>query len=314
MATRTQRHRNLRTWGLLAASVLASHVALGQTNAARTQVVFLGTGTPRPDPERSGPATAIVVNGSPYLVDFGPGVVRRAAAAFDKGVKGLAIEKLDIAFVTHLHSDHTVGYPDLIFTSWVQGRDKPLRVYGPKGIQEMTNHVLLAWQADIDIRTKGFEKRDPAGARVEAHEIERGVVYKDSNVTVTAFPVLHGDVPQAFGYRFDTPDRTIVISGDANPSPALIESCRKCDVLIHEAFSLDYVPAKVPNWVEYRAKFHTTTAQLAEIARKTEPKLLVLYHRGVRRAGGDISDEQYLEEVGRTYRGKVVIAHDLDIY
>jgi len=289
-------------------------VASSQTNPLRTQVVFLGTGTPRPDPERSGPATAIVVNGSPYLVDFGPGVVRRAAAAFDKGVKGLAVEKLDIAFVTHLHSDHTVGYPDLIFTSWVQGRDKPLRVYGPKGIQAMTSHVLMAWQADIDIRTKGFEKRDPAGAVVEAHEIEPGVVYKDSNVTVTAFPVLHGDVPQAFGYRFDTPDRTIVISGDANPSPALIENCRKCDVLIHEAFSLDYLPAKLPNWVEYRSRFHTTTTQLAEIANKTEPKLLVLYHRGVRRAGGDISDEQYLAEVRRTYRGKVVIAHDLDIY
>jgi len=314
MASQTQRYRSLCTWGLLTAGLLASYVALGQTNAGNTQVVFLGTGTPRPDPQRSGPATAIVVNGSPYLVDFGPGVVRRAAAAYDKGVKGLAVEKLDIAFVTHLHSDHTVGYPDLIFTSWVQGRDKPLRVYGPKGIQDMTNHVLLAWQADIDIRTKGFERRDPAGAVVEAHEIEPGMVYKDSNVTVTAFPVLHGDVPQAFGYRFDTPDRTIVISGDANPSPALIESCRKCDVLIHEAYSVDYVPAKVPNWVEYRSRFHTSTTQLAEIARKTEPKVLVLYHRGVRRAGGDISDEQYLEEVRRTYRGKIVIAHDLDIY
>lgn len=77
-----------------------------------------------------------------------------------------------------------------------------------------------------------------------------GVVHKDSNVTVTAFPVVHGDVPQAFGYRFETPDRIIVISRDANPSPALIESCRKCDALIHEAYSLDYVPAKVPNWFE----------------------------------------------------------------
>ena len=312
--SRMPRHKSLATWGLLAVGVFASHVAPGQTIAARTQVVFLGTGTPRPDPERSGPATAIVVNGSPYLVDFGPGVVRRAAAAYDKGVKGLAVEKLDIAFVTHLHSDHTVGYPDLIFTSWVQGRDKPLRVYGPKGIKAMTSHVLLAWQTDIDIRTKGFEKRDPAGAQVEAHEIERGVVYRDSNVKVTAFPVLHGDVPQAFGYRFDTPDRSIVISGDANPSPAVIENCQRCDVLIHEAFSLDYVPASVPHWIEYRSKFHTTTAQLAEIARKTEPKLLVLYHRGVRRAGGDISDEQYLAEIRRTYDGKVAIAHDLDIY
>lgn len=179
----------------------------------------------------------------------------------------------------------------------------------------MTSHVLAAWQADIDIRTKGFEKRDPAGAAVEAHEIEPGVVYKDSNVTVTAFPVLHGDVPHALGYRFDTPDRVVVISGDASPSPALIDACRKCDVLIHEVFSEEYVPASVPHWSEYRSRFHTTTVQLAEIARKTEPGLLVLYHRGVRRAGGaDISDEQYLGEIRRTYRGKVVVAHDLDVY
>ena len=300
--------------GLIAASMLMSNATPSESGDTGTQVVFLGTGTPRADPARSGPATAIVVNGSPYLIDFGPGVVRRAQAAFDKGIRGLAVEKLDIAFVTHLHSDHTVGYPDLIFTTWVQGRHKPLRVYGPKGIEAMTSHVLQAWQADIDIRTNGFEKRDPAGARVEAHEIEPGVVYRDSNVTVTAFPVLHGDVPQAFGYRFDTPDRSIVISGDAIPSPALIENCRKCDVLIHEAFSLDYVPANVPQWTEYRSRFHTTTAQLADIARKTKPKMLVLYHRGVRLAGGEISDEQYLAEVRRGYDGPVMIAHDLDVY
>lgn len=300
-------------YGALAAALLVSHTVVAQQTPARTQIVFLGTGTPRPDPDRSGPATAIVVDGSPYLVDFGPGVVRRAQAAFDKGVKGLAVEKLDIAFVTHLHSDHTVGYPDLIFTTWVQGRDKPLRVFGPRGIEAMTRHVLLAWDADIEMRTKGFERRDPSGARVEAHDIVAGVVFKDSNVTVTAFPVLHGDIT-AFGYRFDTPDRTIVISGDGNPSPALIASCQQCDMLVHEVYSEEYVPARLPNWTAYRARFHTTTTQLAELANKAQPKLLVLYHRGVRRAGGEIPDEQYLAEISRTYRGKVVVAHDLDVY
>ncbi len=297
----------------LAAVVALLGPAAAQTPPARTQVVFLGTGTPRPDPERSGPATVIVVNGSPYLVDFGAGIVRRAAAAYEKGITALAVAKLDIAFVTHLHSDHTVGYPDLVFMTWIQGREKPMRVYGPPGIEAMTAHMLMAWQADIDIRTKGFEHRNPAGARVEAHDIQAGVVYQDSNVTVTAFPMLHGDVP-AFGYRFQSADRTIVISGDGSPSPALIESCRRCDVLIHEAMSLDYTPASVPNWPEYRARHHTTTAQLADIARQSQPGLLVLYHRGVKRAGGDISDEQYLAEIRRTYAGKVVIAHDLDVY
>ena len=300
--------------GLFAVVAFVSSGRGAQAAQAKSQVVLLGTGTPRADPQRSGPATAIVVNDTPYLVDFGPGVVRRAAAAFEKGIKGLSVEKLDIAFVTHLHSDHTVGYPDLIFSPWVQGRDKPLRVYGPKGIQSMTGHVLAAWQADIDIRTTGLQKSDPTGVAVEAHEIGPGVVYKDANVTVTAFPVLHGEWPQAFGYRFQTPDRTIVISGDARPSPELIENCQKCDVLIHEVYSEAYFPRAVPNWLEYRSKYHTTTAQLAEIANKAQPKLLILYHRGVGRASGDISDAQYLSEIQRTYRGRTVIGNDLDVY
>src|SRR3981081_1284606 len=101
---------------------------------SKTQVVLLGTGNPFPDPDRSGPATAIVVNGSAYLVDFGPGVVRRAKAAmFDKGITALEPTNLTIAFATHLHSDHTVGYPDLIFTPWVMGRKAPLAGYGSNG-------------------------------------------------------------------------------------------------------------------------------------------------------------------------------------
>ena len=297
--------------GLLAApSMLTGQ----QGTDSRTSVVFLGTGTPRPDPKRSGPATAIVVNGSPYLVDFGAGVIGRAVAAFDQGEKGLAIERLDIAFLTHLHSDHTVGLPDLIFTPWTHGRTSPLRIFGPHGIAAMTEHVLAAWKPDIDVRTQGFEARDRAGLRIEAKEIVPGVVYRDSNVTVTAFPVLHGDVPEAFGYRFETRDRTIVISGDASPSPALVAACNRCDILIHEAFSPEYTPARVPNWIAYRARFHTTTAQVAEIAKASQPGLLVLYHRGVRKAQGEISDEQYLGEVRRAgYLGKVVIAHDLDV-
>ena len=102
-----------------------------------TRVVMLGTGTPRPEPDRSGPATAIIVNDTPYLIDFGAGVIRRATAAYRNGVTALGYGGVNIktAFLTHLHSDHTVGYPDLIFTPWVMGRKEPLEVYGPKGHQ-----------------------------------------------------------------------------------------------------------------------------------------------------------------------------------
>jgi len=297
---------------------LAAHVgATGATTAtqpaARTQIVLLGTGTPRPDPKRSGPATAIVVNGTAYLVDAGPGVFRRAQAAVDNGIKGLAVASLQTAFITHLHSDHTVGLPDLIFTSWVQGRHVPLKLYGPPGISEMAKHILLAWQADIDIRTKGLEQRDATGATVEAHDVKPGRIYQDANLAVTAFPVRHGDVP-AYGYRFDTADRSVVITGDTSPSPEVIDNCRKCDVLIHEAYAEDYRPADMAGWIEYRAKHHTTTTQLGELAAKAQPGLLIVYHRGIGPAGREISDQRYLEEIGRTFKGRVVIGQDLEVY
>ncbi len=132
-----------------------------------TRVVMLGTGTPRPDPNRSGPATAIIVNDTPYLIDFGPGVIRRAAAAFEKGVTALGYGGTHIktVFLTHMHSDHTAGYPDLIFTPWVMGRREPLVVYGPKGITAMTEHVLKAWQVDVNARTGGLNQHNPTGYR-----------------------------------------------------------------------------------------------------------------------------------------------------
>jgi len=276
---------------------------------AHTQIVLLGTGTPRADPQRSGPATAIVVNDTPYLVDAGPGIVRRAAAAYEKGVKALAVTSLQTAFITHLHSDHTAGYPDLIFTTWVAGRHKPLRVYGPEGVEAMTKYIMLAWQVDIGVRTKGLEQRDKAGLAVEAHDVKPGLIYQDSNVKVTAISVAHGEL-QAYGYRFQTVDRTVVISGDTSPSAALIDSCQRCDVLIHEAFAEGFTPADMPSWQQYRSKYHTTTTQLAGIANKAQPGLLIVYHSG---AGG-LSDEQFLAEIRRTYHGKVVLGQDLDVY
>jgi ribonuclease BN (tRNA processing enzyme) len=299
---------------LISLAAVAADPAVARQPGSQTQIVLLGTGAVRADPQRSGPATAIVVNDTPYIVDAGPGIVRRAAAAFNKGVKGLAVEKLQTGFITHLHVDHTVGYPDLIFTPWVSGRNTPLRMYGPAGLEAMTKAILVAWQADIEIQTKGLEQRSPAGIAVDVHEIKPGAIYQDGNVKVIAFPVHHGDWPEAFGYRFETPDRTVVISGDTAPSPGVIDNCQRCDVLIHEAYSEEYLPPAVPNWREYRSKYHTTTTQLAEIANKAQPRLLIVYHRGVLLPGREISDEQYLTEIQRTYHGKVVIGQDLDVY
>ena len=282
----------------------------GKNVSAATQVVLLGTGTPNADPDRSGPAVAIVVKDTPYLVDFGPGVVRRASAAFRKGIKGLAVKNLDLAFVTHLHSDHTAGYPDLILTPWVLERKEPLKVYGPKGIKEMTSQILRAYREDIAIRLSGGEPSNKTGYRVIAHEIKPGVVYKDENVTVKAFLVSHGSWAEAYGFRFETPDRVIVVSGDCRPSASVIQNCNGCDVLIHEVYSQTGFATRTPDWQKYHSRYHTSSVELAEMASKARPGLLILYHQ----LFWGVTEDDLLKEVRADYAGKVVSGHDLDVY
>jgi ribonuclease BN (tRNA processing enzyme) len=299
---------------VLAFVVVATPAARGSFHQApehgKTQIVLLGTGTPNANPDRSGPATAIVVNDTPYLIDFGPGVVRRAAAAFRKGIKGLEVKNLSRAFVTHLHSDHTAGLADLILTPWVLERAAPLEVYGPQGIAAMTDHILQAYREDIDIRLRGGEPSNKTGYKVVAHEIKPGVIYKDANVTVKAFRVDHGSWREAYGFRFETADRTIVISGDCRPSQSIIENCNGCDVLIHEVYSTTGFAKRPPEWQKYHSRYHTSTRELAELANKARPGLLVLIHQ----LFWGTSEEDLLKEVRRSYSGKVVSGHDLDIY
>jgi len=255
-----------------------------QILAASTLVVLLGTGNPGPLPERSGPATAVVVDDVAYLVDFGPGVIRRASAAFrDKKIEALDPVKLRVAFATHLHSDHTVGYADLIFTPWTIGRQVPLEVYGPKGMKAMTEHLLAAYSVDIETRTNadGNQHDFPQGSRVNAREIGPGVVYKDAKVTVTAFATKHA--MESYGYRFDTPDRSIVISGDTTYSEALIAAAKGADILVHEVYTMKGHSAAAPSWRAYQLKYHTSSKQLADLATKARPTLLVLYLAGARK-------------------------------
>ena len=260
-----------------------------------------------------------MVNGTPYLVDFGAGVVRRAkSAAVDKGITALDPVKLRVAFVTHLHSDHTVGYPDLILTPWVLGRRVPLEVHGPAGIKAMTDHLFEAYRADFDTRTKDRELYTvgafPEGHAVNVHEIRPGVVYKDANVTVTAFATKHA--MESYGYRFDTGDRRIVISGDTNPTQATIAACDGCDVLIHEVLTLEWL-AKRPDFQAYAAQFHTTTAQLVELATKARPRLLILYHASLSlrpAVDAERSTPATLLREMSAYAGQVVIGRDLDVY
>lgn len=282
----------------------------GDVQASGTRVVLLGTGNPNANPDRSGPALAIVVNSTAYLVDCGPGVVRRASAAHRAGVAALKPKKLDRLFITHLHTDHTLGLPDVIFTPWVLGRKKPLEVYGPPGTRAMVDHIVAAYEQDVRVRLDGLEPANDKGHRVIVHEITPGVVYRDENVIVTAFPVVHGSWKHAFGFRFDAKDRSIVISGDTTPTQSLIDHAKDCDVLVHEVYSKTAFARRPDHWQRYHAASHTSTTELAAIARQVRPGLLVLYHQLFWGA----TDEDLLREIRSKYDGPVSSGADLDVY
>ncbi len=279
-----------------------------------TKLVLLGTGNPNPSPDQSGCALAIVVNNTPYIVDFGPGLIRRAAALSPKyggSIEGLDVKNIKHAFLTHLHSDHTTGYADLILTPWVMGRDEPLEVYGPEGLHQMTKHILNAYQADIRYRLYGDEPANDRGWRVNSHEFtEEGLIYKDENISVEAFPVPHGSWPNAWGFRFTTPDRVIVVSGDSRPSEKITDYATGADILVHEVYYKKAFDTKSEVWKNYHAQHHTSTVELAGIAQRAQPVLVVLYHILFWGAGED----ELLEEIHATYKGKVVVGHDLDVF
>lgn len=274
-----------------------------------TTVILLGTGTPYPDPQHQGPAVAVNIGERIFLFDAGPGVVRQMNAAH-LPVRGGALTAL---FLTHLHTDHTLGYPDLIFTSWVMGRQRRLKVVGPRGTQAMTNHLIEAYKEDIEVRTKGLEHEPAGGYPVAVQETDGGVVYDSAGVRITAIPVPHGSILHAFAYKVVAPDGAIVISGDTRPSLALEKAATGVNLLIHEVYpEVRLAPEPRPggeDWPAYMRSFHTSDRELGAIASRARPGLLVLYH--IVRMGG--TDRELIDGVrAGGYQGEVVIGTDLE--
>lgn len=275
-----------------------------------TRIVLLGTGMPRPNPEASGPATAVVLGKRLFLFDAGRAVMQQLAAA------KLPISGPTATFITHLHSDHTVGLPDLILTSWVMRRRVPMPIYGPEGLADMIDHIHRGWATDIRVRTEGLEREIAGGERVTVREFDHeGVVYDSAGVTVSAIRVKHGDFPNAYGYKITTPDRTIVISGDTRPVNAIELAATNADVLVHEVYSASHLkPEDRPGgdlWPEYMRSFHTSDVELGALAATAGPRLLILTH--IIRMGA--SDSELVAGVRRGgYTGRVVVGKDLERY
>jgi ribonuclease Z len=303
---------------LLCALALAAPGDSRAQGSPRTQIVMLGTGTPIPDPDRSGPAVAIVVDSVAYLFDAGAGVVRRAAAAGRAGVRAFAPPRpgaqpnprFAAIFLTHLHSDHTLGLADAIFTPWIQGRTAPVDVYGPPGTARLVTSILDGNEDDIRERVASPGGPAPAGWRARSHEVPPGAVYRDDRIAVSAFRVPHSRWPHAYGYRIDTPDRSIVISGDTRESDAVARACNGCDVLIHEVYSdsgFSTIPAaRQP----YHAAAHTPATAAGRVATNGRARMLVLSHILLFGA----SPETLLREARSTFAGRVVLAKDLDVF
>ncbi|WP_347299993.1 MBL fold metallo-hydrolase [Dolosigranulum savutiense] len=285
-----------------------------------SRVVMLGTGTPNPTPERMGPCAAVIVEGQAYLVDFGVGLVRQAAAVMERGIEALAAAKLTRGFLTHLHSDHTLGLPDLILTPWVLKRSEPLKLFGPAGTEAMVAHLLKAYAVDIQSRQGGLEQANQVGIQVEVTEIDEGVVYQDERVTVEAFRVNHPPF-EAYGYKFTCPDKVIVFSGDTTPTDNIIQWAQGCDILVHEVFSAQGVKRRSPVWQRYHTSVHTSSVQLGELASQIKPRTLVLNHQLFFRVpdeeGQVISEldreREMIREIQQHYQGEVISARDGDV-
>lgn len=274
----------------------------------RTQLVILGSGSPNAEADRVSSGLAIAVDDRPYLVDCGHGVVQRVVEASSAGLINWSTVDLTRLFVTHLHADHTVGLPDLLFTPWIHGREQPVRAYGPQGLRDMVDHIQAAYQ-DSTSEHLSAHPAPPGGFMADVRLVKAGRVYADERLRVYALQANHGDM-EAFSYKFVTPDKTIVVSGDTKPVSGFADWARPCDILIHEVYSSAQFGGRPPAWRAYHSRVHTSTEELAGLAKAIRPGLLLLYHQLFwGKAPADL-----VGEIRASYAGAVLSANDLDVF
>jgi ribonuclease Z len=270
--------------------------------AAALVVLLLGTGYPRPDPQRAGPSTVVIAGDAWFVVDAGRGTTMRIAAT------DLMYANLRGVLLTHLHSDHTAGLPDLFNTSWQFGRKTvPLELYGPRGTKKLAHAMLDFFAEDIHWRRDVLEKHPAAGATIRTHIVHEGIVYDDGKVKITAFPVDHRPVVNAFGYRFESGGQTVVISGDTRPTENLVRYAKGADILVLEAYLPEhFLRVDTPEVAARLMSYHTSAEEAGELAARAGVKKLVLTHLIPGNA-----DETFRERAGKAFKGEVVVGRDL---
>lgn len=281
-------------------------------NKSRTRLILLGTkGGPRvANTGRSNPSTLLLIDNEPYVIDSGYGTTRQLLSV------GISAEQVRSIFITHLHSDHTIEYGTLFYSGWAAGSSARVDTYGPEGLEEMTRGFFSMMRADIEVRIED-EGRPDLRTLVNVHEIGKpGTVLQNSILKVTAAQVRHPLIKQAYAYRFDTPDRSVVISGDTAYSPELAELAHGVDVLVHEAMYLPAIESLARRYPEatrlkeHLLDSHTTTEDVGTLAAQANVKTLVLSHF----VPGDdptITDEQWREGAAKHFKGRIIVGKDL---
>ena len=279
--------------------------------ASRTRLVLLGTGGgPRPRPGSMSTAQVIIANDVPYVVDCANGVPRQLVLA------GVALAKVRHVFVTHHHSDHNADYGNLLLLAWASGLRTRVDTWGPPPLEKITRLFFEMSAPDIDVRIAD-EGRVPLVPLIHPHEITQdGPVMQDENVKVTAARVEHPLVPDAFAYRFDAPDRSIVISGDTHRSDNLVRLARGAHVLVHEAMwvpGVDRLVAFSPNATTLKKHIidsHTPVEEVGQVAAAAGVKTLVLSHL-VPAQDDRLTDQMWIDLARAHFKGQIIVAKDL---
>lgn len=275
-------------------------------------ITLLGTGNPRPMPERYGPSILVEASTTPptrILIDAGRGAAERL---FTVGGRG-TLSGIDLVLLTHLHSDHVVGLPDLWLTGWLFGRARPFSLKGPEGTAAMMGHLEEAYAFDVETRRDRDEKLPGAGAILDAHDIPPDTPFEVSGVRVTPFLVDHGPVKPAYGYRIDYAGRSVVLSGDTRYSENLIANAKGCDVLVHEVVAPDVErrasvmrdPAVTQRIIDH----HTTPEEAGRIFTAVKPKLAVYSHI----VPSPTTAKDLEGPTRKTYAGPLLVGEDLTV-